>query len=150
MTVAAALEILCHAGTVRVSHGQIKLRFPEEKRGELRPAIDVLRNRKAEAMALLAAAQPPLAYLQSLRLKDHAVELWRKGDRYFVVADEEDADLTISRLNASATEVWTAQEIEIVAQIEDQGLRDEVQRFKRELSARVAQIRFDPRRKDPK
>ena len=145
MTVAAALEILRKVGTVRVSHGNIRLRFPEEKRDQLRPAIDVLRNGKAEAIALLNADRSPHpgvvgAELRG-QLKNHAVELWRRGERYFIVADEEDADLAISRLDASLGRVWTAQEIEIVAQIEDQAFRDEVQRFKREFNGRVRQIR---------
>ena len=48
MTVAAALDILRDVGTVCVSRGSIKLRFPEAKRARLQPAIDILRNRKAE------------------------------------------------------------------------------------------------------
>lgn len=150
MTVAAAIDILRNAGTVRLSRGQIKLQFPEERRAQLRPAIDLLRNRKAEAIALLTAEQPSQPDLRTFRLKDHAVELWRNGERYFIVADDEDAGLAISRWKASVGEVWTAQEIEIVARIEDQALRDEIQRFKRELNGRVTQIRLEPRPRGPK
>ena len=150
MTVAAAIDILRNAGTVRLSRGQIKLQFPEEKRVQLRPAIDLLRNRKAEAIALLTAEQPSQPDLRTFRLKDHAVELWRNGERYFIVADDEDAGLVISRLKASVGEVWTGQEIEIGARIEDQTLRDEIQRFKRELNGRVTQIRLEPGPRGPK
>lgn len=150
MTVAGALEMLRNVGTVSVSHGNIKLRFPEEKRAELRPAIDVLRNSKAEAMSLLNPERSPQsgvvgAELQVCRLKNHAVELWRKGERYFIVADEEDARIALSRF-ASAGEIWTAQEIEIVAQFEDQPFRDEIQRFKREFNGHLRQIRTTDRR----
>lgn len=151
MTVAAALESLQNVGTVQVSHGNIKLRFPEEKRAQLQPAIDVLRNGKAEAMALLNAqrSQEPRVADPELRgggLKGHAVELWRREERFFIVADEKDAALAVSRLGASVGEVWTGTEIEIVARIEDQAFRDEVQRFKREFNGRVRQARTTNRR----
>lgn len=149
MTVAAALQILRNVGTVTVSHGSIKLRFPAKKRADLRPAIDILRNRKAEALALLNAEPSPQSAVivpKGGRLKNHAVELWRKGERYFIVADEEDALLAKSRLRASAGEIWTAQEVEIVAQIEDKASREEIQRFKRAFNGRVREIRKTDRR----
>jgi len=149
MTVAAALGILQNVGTVRLSHGIIRLRFPEEKRAALRAAIDVLRNCKAEAITLLNAEPSPQSGVivsEGGRLKNHAVELWRKGERYFIVADEEDAALAKTRLKASAGETWTAPEVEIVAQIEDQASRDEIQRFKRKFNGRVRGIRATGRR----
>jgi len=176
VTVPVALDILRKVGTVGVSHGNLKLRFPEIARAELQATIDVLRNGKAEAIALLSkegsrqsgVAVPDTGQcsaaevfgdgpcnperrqipsdcdsqseLEALRLKGHAVELWRTGERYFIVADEDDANLATSCLGENVGEVWTDREIEIVARIEDQALREEVQRFKRKLNGRVRQI----------
>jgi hypothetical protein len=70
---------------------------------------------------------------QAPSLKGQAVELWREGHRYFVVADEEDAQETMRRLGARRGEVWTGAEIELVARVQDQAIRDEVAEFKRRL-----------------
>ena len=55
MTVAEAIEVVRRAGTVELSHGNLKLRFPEIARTRLQPAIDVLRRGKAKAVALLTS-----------------------------------------------------------------------------------------------
>ena len=68
------------------------------------------------------------------RLKGHAVELWRDGSRFFVVADEEDAQEAVRRFGAHRGEVWTPGEIELVARIGDRHLRDEVTAFKRSMN----------------
>jgi hypothetical protein len=54
VTVAEALGAVQGVGTAEVSEGKLKLRFPEKMRATLQPAIDTLRNGKAEALARLA------------------------------------------------------------------------------------------------
>jgi hypothetical protein len=74
---------------------------------ELLPAIETLKTKKTEALAQLAqsdsAELPPIE--QSL--KGRAVELWRDGNRFFLVADEEDAQEAMRRFSARRGEVWT-------------------------------------------
>jgi hypothetical protein len=76
----------------------------------------------------------------ALSLKGHAVELWcdHAGGRVFVVADEEDAQETIQRFGAQRGEIWIPCEIELVARIEDQTIRDEVAGFKRQMDGRLS------------
>src|SRR6516165_4653053 len=50
-----------------------------------------------------SAELPPIE--QSL--KGRAVELWRDGNRFFLVADEEDAQEAMGRFSARRGEVWT-------------------------------------------
>src|SRR5579863_9267453 len=114
MTITAALEILRKVGSVTVSQGTLKLRFPETERTELQPVIDVLRNGKPEVIALLDAEESRASGMdvnslgrRGLQLKGHAVELWRRNERFFIVADEQDSQLVMSHLGASVGEVWT-------------------------------------------
>jgi hypothetical protein len=74
----------------------------------------------------------------ALPLKGHAVELWRDGSRFFLVADEEDAQEAIRRFGVRRGEVWIPSEIELVGRIEDQAIRDEVADFKRQLGGRLS------------
>jgi len=83
-------------------------------------------------------------------LKGQAVELWRSGERFFVVADEEDARLAMDRLRAKRGEIWTGEELEQVARLEDQAARDLIQRFKRQLDGTVTQVRLESRTKGQK
>jgi hypothetical protein len=64
-------------------------------------------------------------------LKGCVVELWRNGERFFLVTDEEDARLAIDRLGAARGEVWTGAEIELVVRFQDQAIRDEIEALKR-------------------
>jgi hypothetical protein len=66
-------------------------------------------------------------------LKGQAVELWRDGRRFFLVADEEDGQETIRGFGARRGEIWTPGEIEFVARLEDQDIRDEIAGLKRQL-----------------
>jgi hypothetical protein len=69
----------------------------------------------------------------SLKLKGQAVELWRDGRRFFLLADDEDALEAMRRFGAHRGEVWTSGELELVASIPDQTTRDEVESFKRQM-----------------
>ena len=71
-------------------------------------------------------------------LKGQAVELWREGHRYFVVADEADAQETMRRFGARRGGIWIPAELELVASIKDQAIRDDVAGFKRQLDGRLS------------
>jgi hypothetical protein len=67
-------------------------------------------------------------------LKGQAVELWRDGSRFFLVADEEDAQEAIKRFGASRGEIWTSSELEFVAGIGEQSIREEIETLKRQTN----------------
>lgn len=66
MTVTGALNIVRRVGAVEISGGKLKLRFPENERAALQPAIDTLRSRKDEALRLLSEPPPPERWPESL------------------------------------------------------------------------------------
>jgi hypothetical protein len=73
------------------------------------------------------------------RRDEQAVELWRAGDRFFVVANEIDAATLVNKGIGTRGETWTPSELEMVARISDQGLRDEVERWKRVINGRITE-----------
>lgn len=169
MRVPQALQLIRKFGTVEVCGGKLKIRFPRGARPALQEALQVLQQGKTEVLTLLTTtkssrppnvadsggvgqnltpAAPGLNHASDL--KGQTVELWRAGERFFVVADDEDARLAMERLGARRGEVWTGAEMEQVARLEDQAARDLIERFKRELDGRVTQVRLDPERNDPK
>ena len=116
----------------------------------LNMAKEVLASRAAqtqesEAGSVLAEAaetemQSDSAELPPIEqsLKGRAVELWRDGNRFFLVADEEDAQEAMGRFSAGRGEVWTPGEIELVTRIGDQAIRDEMAAFKRKLDGALS------------
>jgi hypothetical protein len=58
MTVPEALELVRGVGEVEIHGGNLKLRYPQEERARLQPAIATLRECKAEALAVLAENPP--------------------------------------------------------------------------------------------
>ena len=157
MIAAEALEAINRVGLVEIYGENLRLRFPEAERAALQTAIATLRRCKAEAIELLARVEStgiksaakrraedkgpdksprsPEPDASALILKGHAVELWcdHAGGRIFVVADDEDAQEAIRRFGTQRGEVWTPGEIELVAYLQDQAIRDEVARFKRQM-----------------
>jgi len=81
-------------------------------------------------------------------IKGGAVELWRAGDRYFLVADDFDALALLAQGEAKRGEIWTAAEVEVVARINDQQMRDEVERWKRATNSRIRRGVIDLNAKD--
>ena len=59
MTVAEALAELRRTGTVESVSGKLKIHIPAPLGEVLQPAIETLRQGKAEAIALLAVGLPP-------------------------------------------------------------------------------------------
>lgn len=70
-------------------------------------------------------------------MKAHAIELWRQGDRFLIVTDEEDARRAVEQHLGSRGEVWTVGEVEVVASVTDQSARDEIERWKRSFDGRL-------------
>lgn len=58
MTVTDAMEALRRVGSLGSDGRTLRLRFPENVRAALQPAIETLRASKAEAIALLAEPDP--------------------------------------------------------------------------------------------
>lgn len=119
----------------------------------LNRALRALDGLGGKSITAPVVANAPLASdpkAGAFTLKGQAAELWRAGERFFVVADEEDAMLATDRLKAKRGEEWTGAELEQVARLEDQAARDLVERFKREFNGRVTQIRLEPRAKGQK
>lgn len=88
----------------------------------------------ARRAATLAAAKS-----QRSALKNRTVELWSDNlGKLFIVADDEDAELAVTRWKLQRGEVWTGAEIELIARIADPEARREIAQFKRTLSGTVA------------
>jgi hypothetical protein len=69
-------------------------------------------------------------------LKSRAIELWSDalGERFWLVADEEDA----KQLRKPRGEVYTAAEVRRLVQVHDPAVVAEIHRWKREFNATVA------------
>ena len=81
-----------------------------------------------------SAELPPIE--QSL--KGRAVELWRDGNRFFLVADDEDALEAIKRFGVRRGEVWTRGEPELVTRFQDQAIRDQIEALKRQTDGSLS------------
>lgn len=77
-------------------------------------------------------------YKSGQPLKGQAVELWRDGRGFFLVADEVDAQEAMARFGAGRGQIWTSSEIELVASIPDQPARDELETFRRQLNGSLS------------
>jgi hypothetical protein len=67
------------------------------------------------------------------RLKGAAVEIYSQtaGGTAWVVADEEDALQVMEKLSVSSGEIWTPEEVELAAQLNDPVLASELAGWKR-------------------
>src|ERR1035441_8436746 len=123
MTISEAVQLIRRVGVVESRGGNLKVKFPEEQRVALQPAIEVLRSGKAEALALLAepdtagefnaaTAEPARAEPLESVLKNQAIELWStRAGRLLLVADEEDANQATALLGALRGEIYTPAEM---------------------------------------
>jgi hypothetical protein len=66
VNVAEALELIREVGDVQIFGDKMKLRFPESERAALEPAIETLRNGKAEALKLFSDPPPIEQWPESL------------------------------------------------------------------------------------
>lgn len=124
LTVSEALAQLerYHGAARLTGSGSVELRYPQHPMA------------KAAASAIKANVDAVRALLRERTgLKGTTVELMRHGDRLFLVSDEEDAALVMQRLGCSRGEVWTHKEVELVAAVAEQPIRDEIACFKRAL-----------------
>jgi hypothetical protein len=127
MTVIDALAAIRRVGDVSVEGGKIRLRIPESDQSKLGPAIATLRRERETV-------------LQHLGLKGMAVELWRAGDRFFIVTGDSDRAAVVAGGIGRQGETWTAGEVELVAQVSDQDFRDEVERWKRAMDGKIRAV----------
>jgi hypothetical protein len=84
---------------------------------------------KTERLADLAEEAPGSPFV----LKGQAVEMWRAGERFLIVADQDDAQEVKRRFGVDRGEIWTSEEIELVSRFEDQESRERIALFKRSL-----------------
>ena len=91
-----------------------------------------------ELTAQAAVVEPEVSGIERpSSLKGRAVELWRAGERFFLVADEADARAVVERGIGSRGETWTAAELELVARVEDEPARNEIQAWKHLFDGRI-------------
>lgn len=89
------------------------------------------------ARKVMEARQPLEAVL-----KGSAVELWSDAvGRLFIVADQEDVNVTMRRFGGSRGEIYSAAEVRRVIEIGDPATVAEVHRLKREFNELEASIR---------
>jgi len=137
MTVAEAIEKIQAAGELRLQpDGKIRYRVPRPHQAGLAPAVELLRAHRREALTILQAAAEPLEAV----LKGLAVELWccSSGERFWLVADEEDA----KRLREPRGSCYTAAEARRVVQIPDPEVVREIHEWKRRFNATLCDIGF--------
>jgi len=73
-------------------------------------------------------------------LKGRAVELWSdSAGRLFLVADEEDATLTMARYGAGRGEIYSATEMRRILSIHDSATIAEIQAWKHKLNGTVSE-----------
>jgi hypothetical protein len=144
MTIIEALSILRSVGEVSVERGPIRARIPHQRSPELRTAVEVLRDRKVEALAILEEERKTAANrddssdsvepLEAV-LKGYAVELWcdALGERLWIVADEEDA----ATLGESRGLIYTAPEVRRIISIRDRKTVAEIHTWKTQFGGKL-------------
>jgi hypothetical protein len=78
---------------------------------------------------VLAAQEPGQEPLEAV-LKGKAIELWSDGERFFLIADEEDA----ARLGEPRGSVYTAAEVRLITRITDAKVVREIHSYKRRFN----------------
>jgi hypothetical protein len=145
MTITEAITILRSVGEVRVERGSIRARIPHQRTPELRTAVEVLRDRKAEALVILKEERKTVANqvgadglsepLEAV-LKGHAVELWCDvlRERLWIVADEEDA----ATLGEPRGSLYTAPEVRKIISIRDRDIAAAIHAWKKQFGGKLA------------
>jgi hypothetical protein len=151
VNVAKALAELRQVGLVETFGGNLKLKFPEERRAALHSAIEALRSHKAEAIAVLAHERAQRCDVQcesSARgtlesvLSGHAVELWSiSSGRLFLVAGEQDARELIARHGVLRGEIYTAAEARRIVRVGAPDVVAEIHAWKRRFDGVLGGIR---------
>ena len=132
MTVEEAIQAVHRVGTLDTGGGQLRYEVPKERPPEIDVALATLRtNRDAALIALNGANVEDVGESKTLEtfLKGSAVELWSDalGERFWLVADEEDA----AKLGEPRGTVYTAPEARRVIQIGDPATVAEIHEWKR-------------------
>lgn len=129
MTTQDAIAEVRKVGTIRAEAGRLKVRFPATLAERLRPALNVLKQDRDAALAVVGSS-----------LKGTAVELCHRDGRFWIVADEADAAEAMARFGLQRGEIWTGAEIERVAGIRDEAVRLEVMAWKRMFAGTIARL----------
>jgi hypothetical protein len=143
MTVAEALETIRQFGEIHATGETVHLTIPLAKAREMEPVVSFLRQSKREVLGALNQQRAP----ETCPIRGTSVELWcdAAGGRVWIVADEEDARLAAERFEVSLGEVWTGEEIEIVARFQDRRMAQEVADFKRRFYCAIKTEKSDRR-----
>ena len=149
MTIESAIQALRRVGQLTVEGGTICCDLPDPTPAEADRALDVLREHKPEALALLvstlsAAAsgrqpeQNPAEALSSDPLKGYAVCLYSDlvGENLWIVADDEAAERLIEQGERRGA-IYTRAESRLVTRIKDPEIVKQVHAFKREFNTRM-------------
>ncbi len=149
MTIESAIQALRRVGQLTVEGGTICCDLPDPTPAEADRALDVLREHKPEALALLGSTlsapasgrqpeQNPAEALSSDALKGYAVCLYSDlvGENLWIVADQEDAERLIEQGERRGA-IYTRAESRLVTRIKDPEIVKRVYPFKREFNTRV-------------
>ena len=143
MTVEQAIAEIRRGGSLAVAAGGI--RYEIRKRGpETANALAILKDRKAEALALLSGSAERAKNTELLEslLKDRAIELWSdSAGRLFLVADEADARQAMERLGARRGEIYTAAEARRIVAVKDPEVVAEIHDWKQRFDGVVRGFR---------
>jgi hypothetical protein len=149
MTVEQAIEEIRRGGSLAAAAGgiryEIRHRGPETAR-----ALAILKERKSEAIALLAGSSEQVTKMEQLEslLKDRAVELWSdSAGRLFLVADEAEARQAMKRFGAPRGEIYTAVEARRIIAVKDPAIVAEIHHWKRRFDGAVREFQAED---DPK
>ena len=128
MTVQEAVERLrsVAVGEITVHDGDVCCRIPRSKRAAIKPSLDVIRERKQEALALLEEHRK--GYALETVLKGRAIALYCNlvNQTLWLVADEED----VHRLAERRGVVYSAPEIREILKVKDPQIVAEIHRWK--------------------
>ena len=149
MTIESAIQALRRVGQLTVEGGTICCDLPDPTPAEADRALDVLREHKPEALALLGSTlsapasgqqpeQNPAELSPSDALKGYAVCLCSDlgGENLWIVADEQDAERLIEQGERRGA-IYTRAESRLVTRIDDPEIVKQVHAFKREFNTRM-------------
>lgn len=143
MQLEQAIMALRQAGELSTDRGRIRYRGPAGS-ATVSEALTALRQNREQAIAVLERNEPD-AIQERLEtaLRGKAIELWSDGagERFWLVADEPDAD----RVAEPRGRIYTAAEARMLIAIADPTVVREVHQWKRATNAVVASVEGVPR-----
>jgi hypothetical protein len=118
---------------------EIARRYLREHRDENQPKVMIAASTEEQADSDLPRQRRPQAAAGSeSTLKGRAVELWSTAaGRLFLVADEEDARLTMERFGVRRGEIYTSPEVRRIIEVNDPTTVGEIHEWKRRFDGVV-------------